>query len=99
MELMVDGDDGGDDDGDEAPRIPPPGVKSQINLTPKSKIVVAAVAGMINGPPRLVYLVWLNQGSSSGSLEGKKARPITRQETKSNSTLGGQDKGIEYVFY
>ena len=51
MELMVDGDDGGDDDGDEAPRIPPPGVKSRINLTPKSKIVVAAALCFANSAP------------------------------------------------
>ena len=48
MEHMVDGDGGDDDGGDEAPRILPPGEKSQINLTPKSKIVVVAALCFVN---------------------------------------------------
>ena len=39
---MVDGDEGGEDGGEDDLRIPPPGEKSCINLSPKMKIVVAA---------------------------------------------------------
>ena len=42
MELMVDGDEGGEYGGEDGLRIPPPGEKSWINLSPKTKIVVAA---------------------------------------------------------
>ena len=35
MELMVDGDDGGGDGGEDGLRIPPPEEKSWIDLSPK----------------------------------------------------------------
>ena len=41
-ELMVDGDEGGEDGGEDSLRIPPPGEQSWINLSTKTKIVVAA---------------------------------------------------------
>ena len=41
-ELMVDGDEGGEDGGEDDLRIPPPEEKSWINLSPKTKIVVVA---------------------------------------------------------
>ena len=50
---MVDGD-GVDDDGDEdGEEIPLPGVESRTNLTPKMKIVVAAVLCIADEPPLL----------------------------------------------
>ena len=52
-ELMVDGDEGGEDGGEDDLRIPPPGEKSWINLTPKTKIVVAAALCFANRPPLL----------------------------------------------
>ena len=51
-ELMVDGDEGGDDDGEDDLRIPPPEEKSWINLSPKTKIVgVAALCFANSSPP------------------------------------------------
>ena len=48
---MVDGD-GVDDDGDEdGEEIPLPGVESRTNLTPETKIVVAAELRIANDPP------------------------------------------------
>ena len=48
-ELMVDGDEGGED----GLRIPPPGEKSWIILSPKMKIVVAAALCFAKAPPPL----------------------------------------------
>ena len=48
-ELMVDGDEGGED----GLRIPPPGEKSWINLSPKMKIVVVAALCFANSSPLL----------------------------------------------
>ena len=45
-ELMVDGDEGGDD----GLRIPPPGEKSWINLSPKMKIVGVVALCFANSP-------------------------------------------------
>ena len=50
-ELMVDGDEGGEDGGEDGLRISPPGEKSWINLSPKSKIVVAAAVCFAKAPP------------------------------------------------
>ena len=50
MELMVGGDEGGEDGGEDGLRIPPPGEKSWINLTPKTKIVVVAALCFTNRP-------------------------------------------------
>ena len=47
---MVDGDEGGEDGGEDGLRIPPPGEKSWINLTPKTKIVVVAALCFANRP-------------------------------------------------
>ena len=41
-ELMVDGDEGGEDGGEDGLRILPPEEKSWSNLSPKTKIVMAA---------------------------------------------------------
>ena len=50
---MVDGDEGGDDGGEDGLRIPPPGEKSWINLSPKMKIVgVAALCFANSSLPR-----------------------------------------------
>ena len=49
-ELMVDGDGGGEDGGGDGLRIPPPGEKSWINLSPKSKIVVSAAVCFAKAP-------------------------------------------------
>ena len=45
---MVDGDEGGDDGGEDGLRIPPPGEKSWINLSPKMKIVGVAALCFAN---------------------------------------------------
>ena len=50
-ELMVDGDGDGEDGGEDGLRIPPPGEKSWINLSPKTKIVVVAVVCFAKAPP------------------------------------------------
>ena len=58
---MVDGDEGGDDGGEDGLRIPPPGEKSWINLSPKRKIVGVAALCFAKGsvllgqPHFLVY--------------------------------------------
>ena len=52
-ELMVDGDEGGEDGGEDGLRNPPPGEKSWINLSPKTKIVVAAALCFAKAPPLL----------------------------------------------
>lgn len=52
-ELMVDGDEGGEDGGEDGLRIPPPGEKSWINLSPKTKIVVVAALCFANSSPLL----------------------------------------------
>ena len=49
-ELMVDGDEGGEDGGEDGLRIPPPVEKSWINLSPKTKIAVAAVLCFAEAP-------------------------------------------------
>ena len=53
-ELMVDGDEGGED----GLRIPPPGEKSWINLSPKMKIVVVAALCFAKRPPLLGHLAF-----------------------------------------
>ena len=58
---MVDGDEGGEDGSEDGLRIPPPGEKSWINLTPKMKIVVAAAlcfanSSLLLGQPLFVYM-------------------------------------------
>ena len=50
MELMVDGDEGGEDGGEDGLRIPPPGEKSWINLSPKSKIMAPAALYFTKAP-------------------------------------------------
>ena len=50
-ELMVYGDEGGEDGGENGLRIPPPGEKSWINLSPKTKIVVAAAVCFAKSSP------------------------------------------------
>jgi len=52
-ELMVDGDEGGEDGGEDGLRIPPPGEKSWINLSPKMKIVVVVALCFSNSFPLL----------------------------------------------
>ena len=47
-ELMVDGDEGGDDGSEDGLRIPRPGEKSWINLSPKTKIVGVVVLCFAN---------------------------------------------------
>ena len=49
-ELMVDGDGGGEDGGEDGLRISPPGEKSWINLSPKTKIVVVAALCFAKAP-------------------------------------------------
>ena len=61
-ELMVDGDEGGEDGGEDGLRIPPPGEKSRINLSPKTKIVVVAALCFANRPPLLGHLVFCIYG-------------------------------------
>ena len=55
---MVDGDGGGEDGGEDGLRIPPPGEKSWINLSPKTKIVVVAALYFANRPPLLGHQVF-----------------------------------------
>ena len=50
---MVDGDGVDDDGGEEGEEIPLPGVESRTNLTPETKIVVAAELRIANQPPLL----------------------------------------------
>ena len=50
MKLMVDGDGVDDDGGEDGEEIPLPGVESRTNLTPKTKIVVAAELRIANEP-------------------------------------------------
>lgn len=47
---MVDGDEGGEDGGEDGLRIPPPGEKSKINLSLKTKIVVSAALCFAKAP-------------------------------------------------
>ena len=47
---MVDGDEGGEDGGEDGLRIPLPGEESWINLSPKTKIVVAAALCFAKAP-------------------------------------------------
>ena len=49
-ELMVDGDGGGEDGGGDGLQIPPRGEKSWINLSPKTKIMVAAALCFAKAP-------------------------------------------------
>ena len=61
-ELMVDGDEGGEDGGEDGLRIPPPREKSWINLTPKTKIVVAVALCFVEAPPfRLMRSKWVHR--------------------------------------
>ena len=50
-ELMIDGDEGGEDGGEDGLQIPPPGEKSWINLSSKTKIVVVAALCFAKAPP------------------------------------------------
>ena len=50
---MVDGDGVDDDGGEDGEEIPLPGVESRTNLTPKTKIVVAAELRIADEPPLL----------------------------------------------
>ena len=50
MELMVDGDDGGGDGGEDGLRIPPPEEKSWIDLSPEMKIVMVAAVCFVKAP-------------------------------------------------
>jgi hypothetical protein len=52
-ELMVDGDEGGEDGDEDGLRIPPPGEKSWINLSPKTKIAVVAALCFVKASPLL----------------------------------------------
>ena len=47
---MVDGDEGSEDGGEDGLRIPPPGEKSWINLSPKTKIVMVAAFCFAKAP-------------------------------------------------
>ena len=47
---MVDGDEGGEDGGEDSLRIPPPGEKFWTNLSPKTKIMVAAALCFAEAP-------------------------------------------------
>ena len=47
---MVDGDEGGEDGGEDGLRIPPPGEKSWINLSLKTKIVVVSALYFTKAP-------------------------------------------------
>ena len=57
-ELMVDGDEGGEDGDEDGLRIPPPGEKSWINLSLKTKIVVVAALCFAKRPLLLDHLVF-----------------------------------------
>jgi hypothetical protein len=48
-ELMVDGDEGGEDGREDGLRIPPEEEKSLINMSPKMKIVELAALCFVNG--------------------------------------------------
>ena len=50
-ELMVDGDDGGGDGGEDGLRIPPPEEKSWIDLSSETKIVMVAAVCFVKAPP------------------------------------------------
>ena len=65
MKLMVDGDGVDDDGGEDGKEIPLPGVESRTNLTPETKIVVAAELRIVNQPPLLglrVFLIYDHPG-------------------------------------
>ena len=51
MKLMVDGDGVDDDGGEDGEEILLPWVESRTNLTPETKIVVAAELRIANQPP------------------------------------------------
>ena len=51
MKLMVDGDGVDDDGGEDGEEILLPGVESRTNLTPETKIVVAAELRIADEPP------------------------------------------------
>ena len=59
MELMVDGDDGGGDGGEDGLRIPPPEEKSWIDLSPETKIVMMAAVCFAKAPPFLGQVIFL----------------------------------------
>ena len=68
---MVDGDEGGEDGDEEGLRIPPPGEKSWINLSPKTKIVVAMTLHFVNSSPLLGHAVFrIYEGVSESRRRG-----------------------------
>ena len=65
MKLMVDGDGVDDDGGEDCEEIPLSGVESRINLTPVTKIVVAAELRIVNRSVLLglrVFLIYDHPG-------------------------------------
>ena len=72
VELMVDGDDGGGDGGEDGLRIPPPEEKSWIDLYPETKIVMVVAVCFVKAPPLLGQVFFL-------IYEGVRLRPKARQ--------------------
>ena len=79
MELMVDGDEGGED----GLRIPPPEEKSWINLSPETKIVVVAVVCFAKAPPLLGQVFFLIYEDVSRRPEARRCpRPVLGGPTR-----------------
>ena len=77
MELMVDGDEGGKDGGEDGLRIPPPEEKSWINLSPEMKIVVVAAVYFAKAPLLLGQVFFLIYEGIRRRTEARRCpRPI-----------------------
>jgi hypothetical protein len=82
-ELMVDGDEGGEDGGEDGLRIPPPEEKSWINLSPKTKIVVAAAVCFAKAPLLLGQALFrIYEGVRRRPKARRRPRPIWAGPTR-----------------
>ena len=80
MELMVDGDEGGEDGSEDGLRIPPPEEKSWIDLSSETKIVMVAAVCFVKAPLLLGQVFF-------PIYEGVSLRPEARRCLRPN--LGG----------
>ena len=77
MELMVDGDDGGGDGGEDSLRIPPPEEKSWIDLSPETKSMMVAVVCFVKAPLLLGQVFFIIYEDVSQRPEARRCpRPI-----------------------
>ena len=72
---MVDGDEGGEDGGEDGLRISPPGEKSWINLSPKTKIVVVVAVCFAKAPLLLGHTLFrIYEGVRENPKERRRPR-------------------------